>query len=106
MADDTVYKFNTEEEVFVEINHMKKLKAAYLKNGDEGVAEYLTWLNIHNRKMDLLATELNAQNARKESATKTTKIQDLVNGSRTVLQSFLEFLLSPYHALRAIKWQR
>ena len=38
----------------VEINHFNRLKKAFSKNGEQGIIDYIVWVDKNNRKMNVI----------------------------------------------------
>jgi len=50
--------YGVRKAVVFPINHYKKLKKAFIKDGTQGIIDYIVWLKAHNAKMNELLAEV------------------------------------------------
>jgi len=50
----------------VDVNHFNRLKSAFARNKEQGLVDYIEWVDRNNRKMNQLFEKLNLQNVSEE----------------------------------------
>ena len=56
VCPERYYKFKNHQ--FADIIHINRLKKAYARNKEQGIADYITWLDANNKKMNVIIEEL------------------------------------------------
>lgn len=55
---DANYVNTTKKPKVVEINHLNRLKSAWNRNKEQGLADYITWLDNNNKRMNAIFEDL------------------------------------------------
>jgi hypothetical protein len=76
----------------VPINHYNRLKSAYSRNKQQGLIDYINWLDMHNKKMNKIFEELEL----KQVESSILKIAE--KGAKGFWSNLIQFLLSFVHA--------
>jgi hypothetical protein len=78
--------------IIVKIDHYKKLKKAYSKDGIKGIQDYIIWLNQHNINMNKKFKEMQLE---QRSAEVDKKLLSIAKGKATAFwSSLIQFLFS------------
>ena len=80
-----------------EINHLNRLKKAYTRNKEQGLVDYIQWLNNHNIKLNQTFKDMKLQ----EVDENILKIA--VKGAKVFWSSLIQFLLSFFIAFKSEK---
>ena len=63
---DSAKYYGTEKRGFVEIDHVSRLKKAWSRNKEQGLVDYIQWVDLNNIKRNKIYKSLKLENVSKE----------------------------------------